>query len=145
MNEVIAGKEDALLDKSVKFAEARAAKLCKMKGGPGDFAKNLANGAASAFAKAWAKEFVRKGVNGKGGTDRLAKPYVDRFTKSTGLDKARELFPPTARDYISKVTKSIRRKRNDLTGFRSCSINGLILDTTKLQLSCCLSQFNTLS
>ncbi|MEM7215945.1 MAG: vWA domain-containing protein [Pseudomonadota bacterium] len=56
VNESIAGEEDAILDKSAKAAEARAAKLCKMDGGPQDFGKNAFKAAAKAFLEEWANQ-----------------------------------------------------------------------------------------
>lgn len=57
VNESIADEKDAILDKSAKAAESRAAKLCKMIGGPQDFGKNAFKAAAKGFMDEWANQF----------------------------------------------------------------------------------------
>lgn len=57
VNENIAGEEDAILDKSTGAAEARAAKLCNMDGGPEGFAERAFAEALKAFVDAWANQF----------------------------------------------------------------------------------------
>ena len=111
VNEVIAGEEDAILNKDTRSAETRAAELCDMDGGPGNFEKNLFKGAAKKFAAGWVKEFIRKGKNGEGGTDGLAKFGAERFTKD-----AKELYKfktPIGQKYVEKIVRSATRKARE--------------------------------
>jgi hypothetical protein len=64
VNEAI-GADEALLNKSPKKAQAKAAKLCKMNYNPDDFAREAGKAVAKSLydaAKSWAIKPVEKGI-----------------------------------------------------------------------------------
>lgn len=103
VNESIAGQEDAILDKSVQAAEARAAKLCEIKGNPRDVGKRMFREALREMGKA-----ILDKVKGKlpdGVKTAIAPPdlagWLSDKVGTDGLTKW--ISDPTVRKYAEDV------------------------------------------
>lgn len=121
VNESIAGQEDAILDKSVAAAEARAAKLCEISGDPRDVGKRMFREALKEMGKAVLEKVKGKLPDGvktaiappdlpgwlsdKVGTDRLTK-WIDDPT----VQKYAEDVVGRGKSYLTERAKDVAKK-----------------------------------
>ena len=103
VNESIAGEEDAILDKSAKAAEARAAKLCEIEGDPRDVGERMFKAAATEFANAVKAEILPKIP----GNEALSPPDIQGWIgDKVGVDNLTKwIGDPTTKQYADAISK----------------------------------------